>query len=205
MSAAPAARDSGASVRLATWADAAPLAQTLAHAFLDDPVLMYFLPDERTRAAKLPRLFKMLFKLGLPHCACYVTSNYEAVTLWRPPNEWHLSFWEYILNGPELLGIFGAGALNAMVTMDRIEKKHPKKPHWYLQIIGTEPECQGKGYGSLIMRDRLAATDALGVDCYLESSKITNIPIYKSFGFEVTGEIKIPNGPTLWPMWRNAR
>jgi ribosomal protein S18 acetylase RimI-like enzyme len=202
---APAARASGASVRLATRADADAIGQTLAHAFLDDPVLMYFLPDERTRAAKLPRLFKMLFKLGLPHGACYVTNNYEAVTLWRPPDQWHLSFWEYILNGPELLGIFGTGAINAMSTMDRIEKVHPKKSHWYLQTIGTEPAMQGKGYGSLIMRDRLAATDAAGVDCYLESSKITNIPIYKSFGFEVTGEIKIPNGPTLWPMWRNAR
>jgi ribosomal protein S18 acetylase RimI-like enzyme len=205
VSSAPAARASGASVRFATWADANAIARTLGHAFLDDPVLMYFLPDERTRAAKLPRLFRMLFKLGLPHGACYVTGGCEAVTLWRPPDRWHLSFWEYILNGPELLGIFGAGALNAMTMMDRIEKVHPKKPHWYLQTIGTEPAMQGKGYGSLIMRDRLAATDAASVDCYLESSKITNIPIYKSFGFEVTGEIKIPNGPTLWPMWRNAR
>ena len=24
-------------------------------------------------------------------------------------------------------------------------------------------------------------------------------------GFEVTGEINIPGGPTLWPMWRKAR
>jgi hypothetical protein len=32
-----------------------------------------------------------------------------------------------------------------------------------------------------------------------------NIPIYQSFGFEVTGEIRLPDGPTLWPMWRKAR
>jgi hypothetical protein len=34
---------------------------------------------------------------------------------------------------------------------------------------------------------------------------LENIPIYASFGFEVTGEIKLPDGPTLWPMWRQAR
>ncbi|MEJ0040842.1 MAG: hypothetical protein WDM81_00820 [Rhizomicrobium sp.] len=50
------------------------------------------------------------------------------------------------------------------------------------------------------MRERLAVADAAGLPCYLESSKDTNIPIYRSFGFEVTGEIKIPDGPTIWPM-----
>jgi len=168
-------------------------------------VMMHFMPDDEARKAKIHRVFGLLFKLARPYGACYVTSNYEAVTLWRPPDQWHMAFWQYIVNGPELLGIFGAGALNAMGTMDRIEKVHPKNPHWYLQTIGTEPAKQGKGFGSLIMRDRLAAIDAAHMPAYLESSKPTNIPIYKTFGFDVTGEIKIPNGPTLWPMWRDAR
>ncbi len=37
------------------------------------------------------------------------------------------------------------------------------------------------------------------------SSKASNIPIYASFGFEVTGEIALPGGPTLYPMWRKPR
>jgi len=196
---------SASSVRVATAADAEALSQTLGRAFHDDPVTSHLLRDEATRAAKLKRLFSVLFKLGRPYGACYVTSNYEAVTLWRPPTQWHLTLWQYIANGPQLLGIFGSNVLNAMNTMDRIEKVHPKKPHWYLQTIGTDPHLQGKGFGSLIMRDRLAAIDAAHMPAYLESSKITNIPIYKSFGFEVTGEIKIPGGPTLWSMWRDAR
>ena len=198
------ARDSGATVRLATSADAEPLAATLARAFADDPLTSHLLPNESARAAALPRMFKLLFKLGLPHGACFVTSGYEAVTLWRPPNGWHVPFWAYVVNAPELLGIFGSGVLGVMNTMDRMEKLHPHEPHWYLQTIGTDPDKQGKGFGSLIMRQQLAVADAAAMPCYLESSKDTNIPIYKSFGFEVTGEIKIPNGPTLWPMWRGA-
>lgn len=190
---------------MANAADAGPLSQTLARAFYDDPVMMHFMPDDAARKSKIHRVFKLLFKLGRPYGACYVTSGYESVTLWRPPDQWHMAFWQYIVNGPELLSIFGSGTLNAMNTMDRIEKLHPKKPHWYLQTIGTDPAKQGKGFGSLIMRDRLAAIDEAHMPAYLESSKPTNIPIYKSFGFEVTGEIKIPDGPTLWPMWRDAR
>jgi GNAT superfamily N-acetyltransferase len=200
-----AAKASGAAVRLATAADSEPLSQTLARAFFDDPVMMFMLPDDAVRRAKMPRVFKLLFKLGLPHGACFVTSGYESATLWRPPYGWHVPFWQYIVNGPELFGIFGGRALSVMNTMDRIEKLHPHDPHWYLQAIGTDPPFQGKGYGALILRSQLAVADAAGQPCYLESSKDTNVPIYKSFGFEVTGEIKIPDGPTLWPMWRDPR
>lgn len=199
------ARESGASVRLATAADAGPLSATLARAFADDPLTSHLLPNVATRSAKLPRMFRLLFKLGLPYHACYVTSGYEAATLWRPPNGWHVHLRDYVLNAPELFGIFGGNVFGVMSTMDRVEKVHPQKPHWYLQTIGTDPAKQGKGFGSLIMRDQLARADAARMPCYLESSKDTNIPIYQSFGFVVTGEIRIPNGPTLWPMWRDAR
>jgi hypothetical protein len=55
------------------------------------------------------------------------------------------------------------------------------------------------------MRQQLAVADASRVPCYLESSKPTNIPVYRTFGFEVTREVRLPDGPRLWPMWRNAR
>jgi len=194
------ARASGAIVRVATWADADALSATLARAFADDPMMLHLLPPSARH--KMPRLFKLMFKLGLPYGASYVTDGFEAATFWRPPGGWHVHFKDYILNAPELLGVFGGGVFNVMSTMDRVEKVHPETPHWYLQVIGTDPAKQGKGFGGIIMRDQLARADAAGMPCYLESSKDTNIPIYQSFGFAVTGEIKIPNGPTLWPMWR---
>jgi ribosomal protein S18 acetylase RimI-like enzyme len=189
-------------VRSAKWGDADALAATLARAFLDDPVTAHLIPDPAARTKALPRMFKLLFKLGLPHGACFVTDGYEAVTLWRPPNGWHVHLWDYIVNAPELLAVFGTNVFGVMDTMGRIEKFHPHTPHWYLQTIGTDPAKQGKGYGGRILRSQLAVADAAGMPCYLESSKDTNLPIYQSFGFVVTGEIKIPNGPTLWPMWR---
>ncbi len=203
MSVASAARAADSTVRTAGWADAVPLSQTLARAFHDDPLICHFVSDPAARPAKLPRIFKLLFKLGFGYGACHVTSGYEAATLWRPPSKWHLTLWQYIANGPELLGVFGTDAFRVMSTMDMVEKNHPKTPHWYLQVIGTDPAKQGKGFASLIMRHQLAIADAQGMPAYLESSKESNIPIYRAFGFEVTGEIKIPDGPVLYPMWRN--
>ena len=198
------ARASGASVRAATKADAAPLTAMLARAFHDDPLTMHLLPDEAARSKGLPRMFGLLFKFALPHGGCYVSSNCETATLWRPPGHWHVPMWQILLNAPEFLRIFGIRALSVTSTLDALEKVHPKANHWYLQTIGTDPAMQGKGYGGLIMRDQLARADAARIPCYLESSKDTNVPIYKSFGFNVTGEIKLANGPTLWPMWRDV-
>jgi len=206
MSADATARDAGAAARAATWADADPLAATLARAFFDDPLMGFILKDEATRDAKMPRLFKLMFKLGLPHGACDVTPGYEAAALWRPPGAWEIPWWQYITNGSEFLGVFGfSGARHVTAVMDFIEKRHPHEPHWYLQAIGTDTAKQGKGFGGVAIRRHLAIADAAGMPAYLESSKETNIPIYQSFGFEVTGEIKLPGGPTLWPMWRKAR
>jgi predicted N-acetyltransferase YhbS len=65
---------------------------------------------------------------------------------------------------------------------------------------------RGKGYGQALMRSRLDRVDAEHAPAYLESSKPENVPYYQRFGFEVTGEIVIPDGgPTLWPMWRPPR
>ncbi|HLI67479.1 MAG TPA: GNAT family N-acetyltransferase [Caulobacteraceae bacterium] len=199
-------RTAPTTARPATWADADALAATMARAFHDDPLICFILGDEATRAERMPRLFKLLFKLGLPHGACDVTEGYEAAALWRPPNAWEIPWWQYVTNGVEFLGIFGLGRARRVTwAMDIIEKQHPHTPHWYLQAIGTDTARQGKGFGGVVIRRGLAKADAAGAPCYLESSKESNIPIYQSFGFAVTGEIRLPGGPTLWPMWRNGR
>jgi predicted N-acetyltransferase YhbS len=39
----------------------------------------------------------------------------------------------------------------------------------------------------------------------LPFSQLGTCPYYERFGFEVTGELVIAGGPTLWPMWRQPR
>lgn len=195
----------GTRARSATANDATALSDMLGRAFFDDPLMCFLLPEENGRPTKMRRLFKLLFKLALPFGTCDVTSDFEAAALWRPPGHWHVPLYQYVANGPEFLGIFGPTmALRAFATMDQIEKRHPRGPHYYLQVIGTDPVKQGKGFGGVAMRRHLEIADAAGLPAYLESSKEKNIPIYQSFGFELRGEIPLSGGPTLYPMWRKA-
>jgi GNAT superfamily N-acetyltransferase len=177
----------------------------MASAFLDDPFVSYLVPDYETRRHRLPEMFAMLFRLGRRYGACDVTVGIESAALWRPPGTWHIPIYQYITNAPRMLAIFGRGALRAMAAMDRLERKHPREPHWYLQAIGTDPAYQGRGYGGVLLRHRLAIVDAAGLPAYLEASREANVPLYANFGFALTGEIKMPDGPTLYSMWRPAR
>lgn len=177
----------------------------MARAFQDDPFVAYLVPGVERRRAKLPKMFGLLFELGHPFGAVDVTKGIEAAAIWKPPDTWHIPFWQYLKHGPSFLDIFGTGALRGLLAMDRIERVHPKEPHWYLQAIATAPEFQGKGYGGALLRDRLAMIDAVRLPAYLEASKESNVPLYANFGFVQTGEIRMPGGPTIYPMWRAAR
>jgi len=199
------ARATTSQARPAVWADAEAVSQTLARAFHDDPFMAYLFRDAASRPVKLPKVFRLLLKLGLPHGGCLVTSGCEAAALWRPPGHWDISWWHYIANATTFIDLLGADIPHALRALDLIEKKHPHTPHWYLQVLGTDTAKQGKGYAGLVMRRQLAIADAQGLPAHLESSKASNIPIYASYGFEVTGEINMPGGPTLYPMWRAAR
>jgi hypothetical protein len=40
---------------------------------------------------------------------------------------------------------------------------------------------------------------------YLEATSEINKRLYLRHGFETIGEIRLPSGPSMWPMWREPR
>jgi hypothetical protein len=70
------AMPTGSSVRKATLADAPRLAQGLASAFQDDPVITWVVPDEQRRRRVLPAFMEFrLRKLALAHEEGWMTAG----------------------------------------------------------------------------------------------------------------------------------
>jgi ribosomal protein S18 acetylase RimI-like enzyme len=200
-------------VHPAQRADIGELSHVLGRAFYDDPVSMWTMPDPRTRAAHLRKFFGTVTRHHhLAGGGVEVASDESAIgaaAMWDPPGRWKHSVREQLMMAPSFIRGFGLrlsvgrkfGAL-----LELMKRHHPEEPHWYLAVLGSDTSVRGKGFGHALMRSRLDRVDAEHAPAYLESSKYENIAYYQRFGFEVTGEIVLPQGgPTLWPMWRQPR
>jgi ribosomal protein S18 acetylase RimI-like enzyme len=198
----------GSSVRKATVADGPRLAQALASAFQDDPVIAWIFPDQRRRRAVLPAFMEFrLRNLAFPHDEVWMTADGASAAVWLPPpGRWQLPLPQRLRLLPALVRFLGLRTTSVLAGLDRMEARHPDdRSHWYLFILGTEQAAQGRGLGSALLAHMLARVDADGMPAYLESSSERNLALYGRHGFEITSEVTLPSGPRIWPMWREPR
>jgi ribosomal protein S18 acetylase RimI-like enzyme len=191
----------------ATGTDLAGVADALADAFWDDPVMSWILREEGSRSRRLARLFGVQLRGHyLPLGTVWTTPDHAGGALWAPPGHAIIPPLTVLRHLPDMLRALGRHATRALRTLNHVERQHPKEPHWYLGVLGTRKAAQGRGIGSSLLLPVLDRCDAEGIPAYLESSKEANISFYRRHGFELTGEIELPfGGPTVWPMWREPR
>jgi ribosomal protein S18 acetylase RimI-like enzyme len=189
-----------------------PASKMLARAFQDDPIVRYALEDDKDVNTRLPHVYEFLLRYYLSYAQGYTTSDcLEGVAVWQ----------RYVRSKMSLLRMITSGAIwpafrigiktgrRMQPFFDYIESKHVElisSPHWYLMVIGVDPEFQGKGYASLLLRGMLHKIDEERLPCYLETEKEENISIYQHFNFNVVEDYIVPETSVkLWAMLRENR
>ncbi|MBA3653343.1 MAG: N-acetyltransferase [Actinobacteria bacterium] len=82
----------------------------------------------------------------------------------------------------------------------------PEVAHWYLGAVGTRPRSQRLGLAGAVLAPGLDAADSSRTPTFLETSSESNVAFYESLGFEVAGEVALPDGgPHVWAMLRAPR
>jgi GNAT superfamily N-acetyltransferase len=194
--------------RAATLDDVGSVADALVLAFHDDPLMSFLFQDEKGRRKKSRLFFVSDATRAIAKSKGRVETTDEGAAkggaIWFAPDQWRIGGLELVTQLPMLFRM-GAETPRALQVLSQVEKVHPKTPHWYLAVLGTDPQHQGKGIGSTLLAPVLAKCDEEGVPAYLESSKERNIPFYRRHGFEVSSELTLKNGPTIWPMWRDPQ
>ena len=149
-SAPPASRGSDAP-RAATAADIGALTGVLARAFDDDPMVCWFARQDARREARARRLFDWYLRDAIPHGLTMTTASHDGAAIWCPPGAWQMPLWRQAALLPTILSITGAAnAPSRIAGVDLLSRKHPRRPHYYLAVVGVEPALQGQGLGSAL-------------------------------------------------------
>jgi GNAT superfamily N-acetyltransferase len=192
------------SVRQARREDFRPLAAMLARAFYDDPVTSWFYPNPRRRLTRATRFFGIRLRQLADQELIFTTEDHAGAALWTQPGRWREDLRQSLMLLP-MLPVLLPRIRRSTRAVREIERRHPVVPHYYLSVLGTDPDQQGGGIGSALLAPVLDRCDVEGIAAYLESSKESNVAFYVRHGFSVTDRIELPDGPSLWFMWREAR
>jgi ribosomal protein S18 acetylase RimI-like enzyme len=189
-------------VRSATADEMSSTIATIVAAFITDPIARFALPAPHHYLRAMPRATREFAGGAFEHGTAHVSSDFCGAALWLRPGVHP--------NGEALERVFRETAHPAhlddlLATFEQMERSHPEQPHWYLAMIGVEPNAQRRGLGAELMRHGVARCDEDGALAYLESSNPRNISLYLRFGFEVMGEIQVGAGPVVTPMLRRPR
>jgi ribosomal protein S18 acetylase RimI-like enzyme len=185
--------------------DVGRLSHVLARAFRDDPTHRWFFPSERAWRRHSHRSFRLLLRDNLATGTVLTNDRLEGAALWNEPSAPEPAGLQRFLFGMRMLWHFGSHIPRAIRGFRVIEEAQPRQPKWYLGVIGTDPARQGRGVGRALIESALARADAEGLPAWLEASRPENVPYYQRFGFEVTDEIALPEGPPLFGMLRKPR
>lgn len=222
-------------VRNATPADFPRVAGAMASAFFDNPITIWHVPDESRRLDVMRNFFTVLLENVYTRFGRVYTNVGEAASgamliahdvqqEWRPvpglpllecrtcntpraPGRLPRNMVVPPGTSAELdraLAVVFRDFPRTFELLEHFRAYHPQDPHYYLQFIGVHPDYQGTGIGSALLRAVLDRCDLEGVAAYLEADERSKL-LYLKHGFEATGELRLPEGPSFWPIWRAPR
>lgn len=191
----------------ASIADLPAIRRIVAQAFHTDPMMEWIFPDPATRFDSLAAwlgLFIEGYLLG-GRVDVLRLEAIQAVAIWRMPGD-DVEF----PRNPSITGL-----LTALIGRARAEQigmglrtigtLTPTQPFAYLHFLAVDIDHRREGFGRMVIEPGLMAAGQAGLGAHLETTNSSNIPFYRSIGFEVSGHHKLgPTGPEIWALWRDA-
>jgi ribosomal protein S18 acetylase RimI-like enzyme len=191
--------------------DTRPAAAVLARAFEPDPIwskVFAGVPGEKMAiwfqgAVLYGREFGAVYATSerLEGIAGVVPGEYSVMTMrralkagtWKQGMKMGL---QLTMRAPRMMRIFA--------PLDADRKEHMgEREFTYVMIVGVDPEHQGRGHASTLLRALMEDSDRTGVPLYLETETQDNRAMYEHFGFELLREITVP--VVDLPMWQMLR
>ncbi|MFB9179850.1 GNAT family N-acetyltransferase [Dactylosporangium sucinum] len=184
--------------------DTDEITAVLAAAMSDGPVARWLMPDASVRRACSPDYFTIYADHAVRFGEVYATvdpidGRLSGVALWFPLTRMIPPPYDYDRRLKEVAG----AAFDRVCELDAaLDAHHPVVPHHYLAFLAVRPDRQNLGIGSSMLARHHARLDRAGLPAYLESNDPRNRELYLRHGYVSRPPIMLPDGPPVWPMWR---
>jgi len=184
--------------------DLETVTDVLAEAFLHGDLGPWLIPHLDTRHKVYVPYFEMLAQHAIEYGHVEITDEAPAVAIWytvaggRQP-----AIHGYDTRLREITGKY----YRRFVEMDRAMGEHHPRDQWhqYLAFLAVDPEHQGRGLGSALLKHHHAELDQAGTPSFLEATGTRNRHLYTRHGYLPRPTYRLsPDGPQLYPLWRPA-
>jgi ribosomal protein S18 acetylase RimI-like enzyme len=178
-------------------------------AFWNDPLNLYFFPEEEKRKRFLPMFFEFRLKQGMRYGEVHVTSpDIEGVAIWKHSKTIESTLWRLLRSGGlKMYRAYGGAIISKMRKVDEFVSERRRRlavtPFIHLGSLAVDPAHQGRGYASKLIRPMLQRLDELRMHSYLEAQSESNVSLYEHYGFEILEQCTLPEiGLHHWDMMR---
>jgi GNAT superfamily N-acetyltransferase len=167
-----------------------------------DPLLMFLLSSSSFDNGRRVRFMRAEIKFCLRFGEVHTTPTLEGVALWISPHHPKITRLDLFRSGLTTLkwrmGPHARRRYTETVRFIRaLQREAAPGPHWYLSVVGVDPEHKGKGIGGRLLQPILKRADAEGLPCYLETGNPFTLPFYQRLGFTVVSEGQLPDDTSL--------
>jgi GNAT superfamily N-acetyltransferase len=177
---------------------AAALAAVTTRAFMDEQLLRWPLGEVADPAAALEREFLGTHRNAARHGCLWEAGDGDGVAVWIEPPAL-AAFWDALMTWDGAATFAADGGARHHAMWEWIAGRYPDRPAWFLDSVAVEPDRQGGGIGSTLIRHGLERAD--GAEAFLETSRAELVGYYQRFGFAVFDEGDAPGGgPHVWFM-----
>ena len=182
----------------------------LVRAFWDYPETVHLLPNEESRRRVLPRYLESdtrdAARFGTL-LAAVEAGKVVGAAAWQLPGGYPLGRRRSLRQirdvAPTLPWTFREAREAGRGQRANRSRHRPHPPHFWLQVIGIDPDHQHTGVGAALLRPVLDRADHEGAGSFLFTATPENAAWYKRFGFRTEAEYQpTPRWPTVWAMWR---
>ncbi|HEY0054715.1 MAG TPA: GNAT family N-acetyltransferase [Pedobacter sp.] len=179
-------------MKKAAYYDKQLIINLLTNSFQTNQSVNYLVQQDKKKTDRIRYLMDYSFEMCFNYGEVFISDDERACALILYPDQKRTSLKSAMLDVKLIFKSIGiANIKKALSRESKIKSIQPKMASYYLWFIGVDPEFQGCGIGSNLLKNVIAHSNEVNRPVFLETSTLKNLPWYNRWGFEIYHELDL--------------